>query len=133
MNLSQTKLVGLTMELDLKAREYNELCDKLERVKQSNIKSEDGRLLELKKLFQKNHDEIIEINKQIKELKETEEYIEKQKLEKYDTTNLFKTKSTDSSKNKEEENLNISVVKTKKSIFESLIKKIKKFFSKKFF
>lgn len=133
MNLSQTKLVGLTMELDLKAREYNELCDKLERVKQSNIKSEDGRLLELKKLFQKNHDEIIEINKQIKQLKETEEYIEKQKLEKYDTTNLFKTKSTDSSKNKEEENLNISVVKTKKSIFESLIKKIKKFFSKKFF
>lgn len=127
MNLSQTKLVGLTMELDLKAREYNELCDKLEQVKQSNIKPEDERLLELKKLFQKNHDEIIEINKKIKEL---EEYTEKQKLEKYDTTNLFKTKNIDSSKSKEGENLNISVIKTKKSIFEILIKKIKKFFSR---
>lgn len=30
MNLNQTKLVGLTMELDLKAREYKKLCDKLE-------------------------------------------------------------------------------------------------------
>ena len=127
MNLSQTQLVGLTMELDLKAREYNELCDKLEQVKQSNIKPEDERLLELKKLFQKNHDEIIEINKKIKEL---EEYTEKQKLEKYDTTNLFKTKNIDSSKSKEGENLNISVIKTKKSIFEILIKKIKKFFSR---
>ena len=29
MNLNQTKLVGLTMELDLKAREYKKLCDKL--------------------------------------------------------------------------------------------------------
>ena len=29
MNLSQTKLVGLTMELDLKTREYKKLCDKL--------------------------------------------------------------------------------------------------------
>ena len=26
MNLSQTKLVGLTMELDLKTREYKKLC-----------------------------------------------------------------------------------------------------------
>ena len=29
MNLSQTKLVGLTMELDLKTREYKKLCDKI--------------------------------------------------------------------------------------------------------
>lgn len=37
MNLSQTKLVGLTMELDLKTREYKKLCDKLEKLKQGNI------------------------------------------------------------------------------------------------
>ena len=37
MNLNQTKLVGLTMELDLKAREYKKLCNKLEQLKQSDI------------------------------------------------------------------------------------------------
>ena len=73
MNLSQTKLVGLTMELDLKTREYKKLCDKLEKLKQGNINPNDERLLKLRGLFQKNHDEIVEINRQIKELKETEE------------------------------------------------------------
>ena len=33
MDLSQTKLVGLTMELELKAREYEKLCNKLEQLK----------------------------------------------------------------------------------------------------
>ena len=36
MNLSQTKLVGLTMELDLKTREYKKLCDKLDELKEIN-------------------------------------------------------------------------------------------------
>lgn len=123
MNLSQTKLVGLTIELDLKTREYKKLCDKLQQLKQSNINPNDEKLLELKQLFQKNHDEIVGINKQIKELKETEEFIEKQKLEQYDTTNLFK-------RNNKKENTNISVVETEKSIFEKLIKKIKQIFSR---
>ena len=70
MNLSQTKLVGLTMELDLKTREYKKLCDKLEQLKQGNITPNDESLLELKRLFQEKHDEILEINRQIKELKE---------------------------------------------------------------
>lgn len=70
MNLSQTKLVGLTMELDLKTREYKKLCDKLEQLKQGNINPNDESLLELKRLFQEKHDEILEINRQIKELKE---------------------------------------------------------------
>ena len=30
MTLEQTELVGLTMKLDLKAKEFNILCDKLE-------------------------------------------------------------------------------------------------------
>lgn len=124
MNLSQTKLVGLTMELDLKTREYKKLWDKLQQLKQSNINPNDEKLLELKQLFQKNHDEIVEINKQIKELKETEELIQKQKLEQYDTTNLFKRN------NKKENIINISVVKTEKSVFGKLIKKIKQIFSR---
>ena len=123
MNLSQTKLVGLTMELDLKTRKYKKLCDKLEQLKHSDISPNDEKMLELKQLFQKNYDEIAEINKQIKELKETEEFIEKQKLEQYDTTNLFK-------RNNKEENTNISIVETEKSIFEKLIKKIKQIFGR---
>lgn len=93
MNLSQTKLAGLTMELDLKTREYKKLCDKLEQLKQSDINPNDEKLLELKQLFQKNYDEIVEINRQIKELKETEEFIEKQKLEQYNPNDIFKNKS----------------------------------------
>ena len=93
MNLSQTKLTGLTMELDLKTREYKKLCDKLEQLKQSDINPNDEKLLELKQLFQENHDEIVEINRKIKELKETEELKEKQKLEQYDPDDIFKNKS----------------------------------------
>ena len=93
MNLSQTKLTGLTMELDLKTREYKKLCDKLEQLKQSDINPNDEKLLELKQLFQENHDEIVEINRKIKEIKETEELKEKQKLEQYDPDDIFKNKS----------------------------------------
>lgn len=130
MNLSQTKLVGLTMELDLKTREYKKLCDKLEQLKKSNINPNDEKLLELKQLFQKNYDDIVKINKQIKELKETDELMEKQKLEQYDTTNLFKRNNSDNSRSSKEDNMNISVVKTKKSMFERLINKIKQIFNK---
>jgi len=62
MNLAQTKLVGLAMELDLKAREYKMLCDKFEKLRESNIDPNDERLLVLEELFNKNHKEIVEIN-----------------------------------------------------------------------
>lgn len=91
MNLSQTKLVGLTMELDLKTREYKKLCDKLENLKQGNINPHYEKLLELKQLFQKNHDEIVEINRQLRLLKEDEEK-KQEKTEKYNPDNLFKNK-----------------------------------------
>ena len=54
MNLSQTKLVGLTMELDLKTREYKILCDKLDELKEKRIATDDERLLVVKELFKKN-------------------------------------------------------------------------------
>lgn len=125
MNLSQTKLIGLTMELDLKAREYNKLCDKLEQLKQNNINPNDERLLKLKQLFEQNHDEIVEINRQIKELKETEELLEKKMMEQYEPANLFKRKNKSSEEN---ENMNMLVVETKKSIFARLIESIKRIF-----
>ena len=70
MNLNQTKLIGLTMELDLKTREYKKLCDKLNELKEKKINPNDERLLVVKELFQKNHDDIVKINKQISEIKE---------------------------------------------------------------
>jgi pyruvate/2-oxoacid:ferredoxin oxidoreductase alpha subunit len=130
MNLSQTKLVGQTMELDLKTREYKKLCDKLEQLKQSDINPNDEKLLELKQLFQKNYDEIVEINRKINELKETEELIEKQKLEQYDPANIFKRKNNNIFTSNEEENMNISIVETKKNVFARLIEKIKEIFSR---
>ena len=94
MNSSQTKLVGLTMELDLKTREYKILCDKLDKLKANKIDPNDERLLMVKELFQKNHDEIVKIKKQINEIKETEELKEKQKLEQYNSEkNLKKRKN----------------------------------------
>ena len=53
MTLEQTKLVGLTMELDLKAREYKMLCEEFERVKQSGIDPNDESLLPLLEKFKK--------------------------------------------------------------------------------
>lgn len=129
MNLSQTKLVGLTMELDLKTREYKKLCDKLDELKEKRIDPNDERLLVVKKLFQKNHDDIVEINRQIKEIKETEELKEKQKLEQYNPENIF-NKKNDTSKTKKEENMDISVVQSKQNIFVRFIEKIKSFFKK---
>ena len=92
MNLSQTKLVGLTMELDLKTREYKKLCYKLDELKERKIDPNDERLLAVKGLFQKNHDDIVEINKQIKKIKDTEDIKEKQKLEKYNPEDIFNKK-----------------------------------------
>lgn len=126
MNLSQTKLVGLTMELDLKAREYKKLCNKLDNLKENKIDLNDERLLVLKELFQKNHDDIVKINAQIKEL----QVEEKQRLEKYNLENVF-NKKNNVSKIKKEGNMNISIVQTKKNIFTKFIEKIKCFFKNK--
>lgn len=70
MDLEQTKLVGLTMKLDLKAKEFNMLCEKLEDAKKRITDPNDERLLWLKDLFIKNQNEIVEINRQIEELKQ---------------------------------------------------------------
>lgn len=126
LNLNQTKFVGLTMELDLKAREFKKLCNELESLKKQNINPNDKKLLELKQAFQKNHDEIVQINSQIKKLKEDEQFIENQKLKKYSKEQLFKKQSDITIKN---EKTDIQVIE--KNIFTKLLEKIKKLFVKK--
>ncbi len=69
MTLEQTKLVGLTMELDLKTREYQQLCEEFEQVKRTNIDPNDESLKPLLERFVKNQQEILEINKQLNALK----------------------------------------------------------------
>ena len=69
MNIDQTKLVGLTMELDLKAKEYKELCDQLEQLKSSNIDPNDEKLLDLAKKFLENQEEIKKIVLKLEKLK----------------------------------------------------------------
>lgn len=127
MNLNQTKLVGLTMELDLKTKEYKKLCDKLEQIKQSKINPNDERLLKFKQLFQENHDEIVDINKQIRKLKDEQKVIDKQKLKKYNTENLFKRNNENICLSKEE---NILVIETEKNVLLKFIKRIKEFFKR---
>ena len=111
MNLTQTKLIGLTMELDLKAREYKILCDKLELLKQNNIDPNDEKLLKLFQLFEENHNDIVELNKQIQNLKEMKDFNKKE--ENYVTTDLFKKKNNLS------ENKN-SLITYEKSFFSKL-------------
>ena len=130
MDLNQTKLVGLTMELDLKTREFKKLCNKLEQLKKEDIEPNDEKLSNLKILFQKNQEEIEQINKQLKELKENGELIEKQNKEKYLYENLFKIKNN-ITKTDEKEELSLNLVSTKKNIFARIIDKIKSFFIKK--
>lgn len=129
MDLIQTKLVGLTMELDLKTREYKMLCEKLEIIKQREIDENDPRLLEVKEMFQKNHDEIVKINRQIKELKEYQENVEKQNLIQYDNAELFKNRKKNTTNiNKKE--VNIVTIEKKDTIWRKVLRKIKEIFNK---
>lgn len=71
LSASQTKLVGLTMELDLKTKEYKMLCEKLAKLKENKIDENDTILIQLKEEFLQNYEEIVNINKQMKELEES--------------------------------------------------------------
>ena len=121
MNLTQTKIVGLTMELDLKTREYQMLCNAFKSLKDTNIDANDKKFYNLRKAFLQNNYEITEINRQLKELKEKEEIIEKEQEEKYSVDNLFK-------KDKKEET-SLVVTDEKISVFKKIINKIKSIFS----
>lgn len=70
MTLNQTKLVGLTMELELKTKEYQSLCKELEELKAQKIDSNDILFVDLALRFLDNQEEIKKIVKQLKEIKD---------------------------------------------------------------
>ena len=129
MDLAQTKIVGLTMELDLKAKEFKMLCEKLEEAKKRITDPNDERLLWFKELFERNNKEITEINKQLKELQDAE--IDKQ--ESFNPDNIFDNKKVTATKNEKSEEVSddastFHLVKYKQSIFKRVINKIKMLF-----
>ncbi len=64
-----SKLTLLTMELNLKVKEYNLLCKELDDIEHAGIIGKEKELTELKNKFSKNYDEIVEINKHLSKLK----------------------------------------------------------------
>ena len=125
MNLKQTKLIGLTMELELKTRDYKMLCEKLEKLKKDNIDANDPKLLSIRDEFIKNYNEIVEIDRQIKEIEELEEIQQTSEQNYYN--DVFKNKTKTGSNN---EKLDMIVVDEKKNILVSIFEKIKKMISK---
>ena len=51
LNIEQTKLVGLTMELELKAKEYKVLCNQLDKLKAEKMDPNDKKLMKLKNSY----------------------------------------------------------------------------------
>lgn len=68
LNEEQTKLVGLTMKLELKTKEYHKLCDEFEFIKTQITDPNDECLIPLKERFLQNQKEIIEIVEELKKL-----------------------------------------------------------------
>ena len=66
----QEKVIALTMELDLMAKEYKILCDRLEIVKNDGKLHSTEYLLELKDKFLQNQKEIKRINEELKKLQD---------------------------------------------------------------
>ena len=70
MQDNQKEFAKLTMELDLKTREYNMLCKELENVKDSVKFNKVEELENLKQQFQQKLIEIREIKNKLKQLSE---------------------------------------------------------------
>ena len=123
MTQTQNRIVFLTMKLDLKAREYKELCLELDKIKNKEQVSNEE-LLELKNKFQINHDEIVEINKELKELKEKDSDL---KNKSFKQENLF-NRNKEFNENKEDSKE--IVVEKKRNIITKLMEKLKLLFKK---
>ena len=121
IDLVQTKTVGLTMKLNLKAKEFNILCNKLDELKQKNIDPNNERLLEIKELFVKNNEDISDIVNQLKELNQKN----MQKEYRYNPDNIFKNKKEE----KVVENTNLPIEIKKETIFKKIINFIKGLFN----
>ena len=121
LSLEQTKFVGLTMKLDLKAQEYKMLCKELEKLKKENIDNNDERLKDLFVQFQKNYDEIVDIKEQLKELNNSRNI-------EYNNSNIFDKRKS----NINGEDVNTSIIEMpKENIFKKIINRIFSFFKRK--
>ncbi len=130
MNENQEKIAGLTMELDLRAREYKMLCDKLDKLKEENIDPNDERLIALKEMFITNSEEIREINDKLRKIKENIKIAEESEKKKYNSNDIFKNKVNEDTKIKEQKE-KTPIVKQKESAFSKILNKIKSIFFKK--
>ena len=118
MDLNQTKFYVLVLKLELKAREFNELCKLLDEVKEKNINPNDESLLDLKEKFLNNQKEINEIKSLIEKL--NNEYDKK-----YNIDDMFKSvKNMKTEEIKEKLEL-IDTQTEKENIFIRIINKLK--------
>ena len=62
----QARLLELTKLLEQKAKEYKELCKKLDKLKEANIDPNSPKLIVLRDQFKANLDEIQKINQELK-------------------------------------------------------------------
>ncbi|MCL2341665.1 MAG: hypothetical protein FWC53_00960 [Firmicutes bacterium] len=124
INLEQTKLIVLTGELALKAEEYKKLCNKLDNLKAKNIDENDERLFVLKDLFELNNKQIVDINRQLKELKNSKTAKTVIEDEQYSSDDIFKREKESKKINPAE--ANITVVYSKKNILKKIWDKIKR-------
>ena len=69
LTLNQTKLVGLTMELELKTKEYNSLCREFDELKEKGNLNEE-KLENMLLRFSNNQEEIKKILKELNQIKE---------------------------------------------------------------
>ncbi len=118
------------MKLDLKSREYDNLCEEFEKVKEENINPNDKGLLNLKDKFIRNKEEIVELNKRLIDLKKQIEEEDIQQLQKYDSEKMFKKDTKENKENRNELKEMIKVEKNK-NIFQKIIQKIKSIFNMK--
>ena len=126
LNLAQTKFVGLTMKLELKAREYKKLCNALDKYKKEGIKDNTEELQELLDKFRKNNDEIVQIKKELKKI----ESIKEDNIEEYNYNDIFKKSKHEKNDISYEDNQNLMIV-PKENFIEKLIRKIKSLFIQK--
>lgn len=69
MDIIQTKILDLTMRLQLKGEEYKMLCDELTKLEEQEVDENDSKWIILKEKFEQNNKEIEEIKKQLEKLK----------------------------------------------------------------
>ena len=70
LTLEQTQIVGLTMELELKTKEYQNLCKEFEELKSKQLDPNADEYAILQTKFLKNQKDIKDINEKLKKLQD---------------------------------------------------------------